>query len=118
MQTKQQKQQVKRLQSENQKFKKERKEAKKNKGKTAKLKKRKGWFFRRNVPTTAQETISYKEMLKDGICQVDENFFSKTVQFQDINYQLAQNEDKTQIFENYCDFLNYFDSSIHFQLTF
>mgnify|MGYP006990194825 CR=1 FL=1 len=35
-----------------------------------------------------------------------------------ILYQLAQNEDKTLIFENYCDFLNYFDSSIQFQLSF
>lgn len=47
-----------------------------------------------------------------------EKFFSKTVQFYDINYQLALNEDKTTIFENYCDFLNYFDSSISVQLSF
>ena len=36
----------------------------------------------------------------------------------DINYQLAQADDKAQIFENYCDFLNYFDSTISVQLTF
>ena len=36
----------------------------------------------------------------------------------DINYQLSQNEDKTAIFEGWCDFLNYFDSSIRFQLSF
>ena len=30
----------------------------------------------------------------------------------------TQNEDKTAIFEGWCDFLNYFDSSIHFQLSF
>ena len=57
-------------------------------------------------------------MFADGICQVSKNFFSKTVQFYDINYQLALNEDKTTIFENYCDFLNYFDSSISVQLSF
>ena len=44
--------------------------------------------------------------------------YTKTLQFQDINYQLAQNEDKTAIFDGWCDFLNYFDSSIHFQLSF
>ena len=44
--------------------------------------------------------------------------YSKTIRFSDINYQLAQNEDKNAIFENWCDFLNYFDSSIHFQLSF
>ena len=42
----------------------------------------------------------------------------KPSQFQDINYQLSQNEDKTAIFEGWCDFLNYFDSSIQFQLSF
>jgi len=57
-------------------------------------------------------------MWPEGICQVSENHYTKTVQFQDINYQLSQNEDKTAIFEGWCDFLNYFDSSIHFQLSF
>ena len=49
---------------------------------------------------------------------VNDHFFTKQIQFYDINYQLAQNDDKNQIFENYCDFLNYFDASIHFQLSF
>lgn len=57
-------------------------------------------------------------MHRDGICRVTDRLYTKTVQFMDINYQLAQNEDKTHIFENYCDFLNYFDSSITFQLSF
>ncbi|RGN01943.1 conjugal transfer protein TraE [Blautia obeum] len=57
-------------------------------------------------------------MFRDGICQVTKTFFSKTIQFYDINYQLALNEDKTTIFENYCDFLNYFDSSISVQMSF
>ncbi|GHU52738.1 conjugal transfer protein TraE [Clostridia bacterium] len=67
---------------------------------------------------TTQETIQYKQMYKDGICRVKDNFYTKTVQFFDINYQLAQNDDKTQIFESYCDFLNYFDSSVSVQLSF
>ena len=70
------------------------------------------------VPVTAQQSIPFKQMFKDGICKVDDNYYTKTVQFFDINYQLAQNEDKTAIFENYCDFLNYFDSSITVQLSF
>ena len=57
-------------------------------------------------------------MAKDGICRVQDKFYSKTIRFYDINYQLAQNEDKNAIFENWCDFLNYFDSTIHFQLSF
>ena len=57
-------------------------------------------------------------MYPDGICQVTKNFFTKTIQFYDINYQLALTEDKNTIFENYCDFLNYFDSSVSVQLSF
>lgn len=67
---------------------------------------------------SAQQSIPYREMAKDGICRVQEKYYSKTIRFYDINYQLAQNEDKNAIFENWCDFLNYFDSSIHFQLSF
>ena len=57
-------------------------------------------------------------MFKDGICRVTDKFYTKTVTFNDINYQLAQNEDKTAIFDAYCEFLNYFDASVSVQLTF
>lgn len=57
-------------------------------------------------------------MYRDGICRLTDKLYTKTVQFFDINYQLAQADDKAQIFEGYCDFLNYFDASIHVQLTF
>ena len=70
------------------------------------------------IAMNAQDTISYKEMRPDGICIVKDNYFTKTIQFYDINYQLARNEDKNIIFENYCDFLNYFDKSISVQLSF
>lgn len=70
------------------------------------------------VPTTAQQTIPYLRMHADGICQATDALYTKTIQFQDINYQLAQNEDKTAIFDGWCDFLNYFDSSIRFQFSF
>ena len=70
------------------------------------------------IPRTAQQTIPYQEMRRDGICVVTPRYYTKQIQFYDINYQLAQNEDKNQIFENYCDFLNYFDSTIHVQLSF
>ena len=57
-------------------------------------------------------------MWPDGICRVTDTHYTKTIQYQDINYQLSQNEDKTAIFESWCDFLNYFDSSVQFQLSF
>ena len=67
---------------------------------------------------SAQDSIPYERMWPDGICRVAGSRYTKTIQFQDINYQLSQNEDKTAIFEGWCDFLNYFDSSIQFQLSF
>jgi len=75
-------------------------------------------FGRAEPPSSAQQTIPYKEMFRDGICRVNDKLYNKTVTFFDINYQLAQNEDKTAIFESYCDFLNYFDASVTVQLTF
>ena len=57
-------------------------------------------------------------MFPDGICRVRDNYYTKTIQFQDINYELAQQEDKNSIFEEWCSLLNFFDSSIHFELSF
>ena len=57
-------------------------------------------------------------MWLDGICRVTDTYYTRTIQYQDINYQLAMNEDKTSIFDGWCDFLNYFDPSIRFQFSF
>ena len=67
---------------------------------------------------SAQDSIPFERMWPDGICRVKPGYFTKTIQFQDINYQLNQNEDKTAIFDGWCDFLNYFVSSVKFQLSF
>ena len=72
-------------------------------------------------PTTvlsAQDSLPFERMFPDGICRVEGRFYSKTIQFQDINYQLSQNEDKDAIFDGWCDFLNYFDASVRFQFSF
>lgn len=70
------------------------------------------------IPQTAQQSIPFQRMFPDGICRVTDNYYTKTIQYQDINYQLAQQEDKTAIFDEWCSFLNFFDSSIHFELSF
>ena len=67
---------------------------------------------------SAQDSIPFQRMFKDGICRVTDNYYTKTVKFLDINYQLNNNEDKNAIFDSWCDFLNYFDSSVKFQLSF
>lgn len=71
-----------------------------------------------NKPDSAQKTIPYQQMYPDGLCHVHGNTYSKTIQFLDINYRLVQDSDKSEIFGGWCKFLNYFDSSIHFQLSF
>ena len=81
-------------------------------GVTAKYGKNKGKTM------SCQQSIPYIEMGKDGICKVSKGVYSKTIRFLDVNYQLAQKEDQRAIFDSWCDFLNYFDSSIRFQLTF
>lgn len=68
--------------------------------------------------SSAQESIPFLSMHPDGICRVDKNRYSKCIYFSDINYQLAGADEKTAIFENWCDFLNYFDSSVDVQLSF
>ena len=70
------------------------------------------------VPRTAQQSIPMQRMFEDGTCRVKANYYTRTIQYQDINYQLAQQEDKTAIFEEWCSFLNFFDSSIKFELSF
>lgn len=68
------------------------------------------------VPDTAQKTITFEKMYRDGICQVTRTYFTKMVEFYDINYDLLEVEDQADILEEYSRLINYFDPSIHFQL--
>ena len=54
------------------------------------------------IPRTAQQTIPFERMFADGTCRVRDGYYTRTIQFQDINYQLALQEDKTAIFEEWC----------------
>ena len=72
---------------------------------------------RRKEPYTTQQTIPYRDMYKDGICRVDDTFYTKTIRIGDTNYRLAQDEDKKIAFQRWSDFYNYFDSSIALQIT-
>lgn len=67
---------------------------------------------------STQNMLCFDEILKNGICAIGKNTYSKTIRFFDINYLLSNNEDKVSIFDNYCEFLNYFDDKIKVQLTF
>ena len=67
---------------------------------------------------SAQQTIPYIAMHPDGVCQLPGGLYSKTVEYEDINYAVASTEDQTAIFGGWSSFLNYFDSSLPFQLFF
>ena len=67
---------------------------------------------------SAQQTIPYVRMLPDGVCQLPGGLYTKTVEYEDINYSVASTEDQTAIFSGWSSFLNYFDSSLPFQLSF
>ena len=67
---------------------------------------------------SAQDSIPYRKMYPDGICRVTENRYTRCIRFEDTNYQLLQPDAKTGVFDNWCSFLNYFDSSVSFELTF
>lgn len=81
------------------------------------------WFFEKlfktsKPPLTAQQTIPYVHMHKDGICQLTDKIYNKTIAFEDINYSLAQAEHQEQILLQYCQFLNYFDATVSVQFSF
>ena len=67
---------------------------------------------------SAQQTIPYVAMHPDGVCQLPGGLYTKTVEYEDINYAVASTEDQTSIFGGWSSFLNYFDSSLPFQLSF
>ena len=68
-------------------------------------------------PHTAQDSIPFERMYKDGICRLANNRYSKCIEFEDINYQLAQPDEKTATFEALCDMYNSYDASISVQLS-
>lgn len=100
----QEKQRIKRLKNQQEAL--ERKNAKKKKKAKAEA-----------APKTCQDTLKYRYMFENGVCQVGENFFSKTIKFSDINYQVAQRDEQIDIFSRYCEILNYFSPEINVQIT-
>ena len=87
--------------------------------KTAKNQKRgPGKGAKRKAALSAQQTIPYLVMHPDGVCQLPGGLYTKTVEYEDINYSVASTEDQTAIFGGWSSFLNYFDTSLPFQLSF
>ena len=95
---------------------------KKTKSKTnGKSSRKNGWFpffMKEEKKETVQDTIPYKRMLKDGICQIEKNKFNKTIRFLDINYRLMEEADQESIFSEFSSFLNFFNSSVEVEFSY
>ena len=68
-------------------------------------------------PTTAQKTITFEKMFRDGICQVSHRYYTKMVEFFDINYSLLEVDEQADILAQYSKLINYFDPSVKFELV-
>ncbi len=71
---------------------------------------------KQKIPDTAQKTITFERMYQDGTCQVTHSFYTRMVEFYDINYELLDTEEQGEILNSYSKFINYFDPSVKFQL--
>ena len=99
-------------------LKKNRKEVNKSKGSPKAFNPFDFVFKKEKKRFTVEDTIPYKRMLKSGLCQVDETHFNKSISFDDINYQLALEEDRDTIFNQFANFINSFDSSVDLQISY
>ena len=86
-------------------------EENKKKPKEKKLKKK------RPAPRTVQKTLPYRRVCDDYIFKVDDNKYSKTYIFEDVNYAIAKQDEQEGIFLGYCSVLNSFDTNADIQLT-
>ena len=76
-----------------------------------------GKSIEKEKPTTAQRTITFEKMFRDGICQVSHRYYTKMVEFFDINYELLEVDDQADILAQYSKLINYFDPSVKFELV-
>ena len=68
-------------------------------------------------PNSAQKTIPYLSMYKDGLCRVTENYYTMSLLFDDMNYDLEDEAEQLGIFGGWCSFYSYFDCAVHVQMT-
>ena len=68
-------------------------------------------------PHSAQDTLPFRQIYPDGLCKLDDTTWSRCIEFEDVNYQLAQPDDQTAIFEALCDLYNSHDSSIGMEVS-
>lgn len=76
--------------------------------------------YRKNPkkPKSAQDTIPYLAAYKSGIMQITDNYYTKTLEFNDISYTICSASEKAKIFDSWCNLLNSYDPSVHVQISY
>lgn len=69
------------------------------------------------IPRSVQDAIPIDAMWEDGIFLVGKNKYSKCFKFTDINYSVASREDKEEMFLEYSELLNSFDTGATSKIT-
>ena len=69
------------------------------------------------IPKSVQDAIPIDAMWEDGIFLVGKNKYSKRFKFTDINYSVASREDKEEMFLEYSELLNSFDTGATSKIT-
>jgi len=114
----QQKTYIAEMKAENKKLKAESKGLKKEKFNIKKvLQKMLSINNKSSAPLSVQDSLPFERITADGIMQIDEQRFSKTIEFGELNYRLARVEEQDRIFGKLCEFINYFDASIDVQMS-
>ena len=49
------------------------------------------------VPKTVQDTIPYKSMYENGICEIEDGIFSRSYLLEDVNFKIATPEEQESI---------------------
>lgn len=72
---------------------------------------------KQRAPKRAADCLEYECMYENGICEIEPGLYSLTMAFTDVNFQLARQEEQKNIFAKYSEFLNYFDPTLHLQIS-
>ena len=92
--------------------------------KGADVKEKKGLFKKNtpvsdgiHIPKTVQESIPYIRVFENGIIEPEKGRYSKTYLLEDVNFQIASQEEQENIFLAYSDLLNTFGTDVDIQIS-
>ena len=62
--------------------------------------------------------MGYEAMFQDGVCKIEEGYYSTTMSFDDVSYQDARYADQKEMFHGWEQVLNTIDAETDIELTF